>query len=91
VGLSISWIAVKGKESDVLLRQLGLVPTGERDELPAESPIAGAWLRGGWYVIVCDRYGHELLADEMLKIASEGCELVAAAAEEHVMCCFSVG
>jgi len=90
VGFSISWVAVKGKEVEVLLRDLGLAPTGERDELPAESPIGGASLQGGWYVIVLDRYEHELVRDGVLKRISEGCDVVAAGAEEHVMCCFAV-
>lgn len=90
MGFSISWLAVKGKESEVVLRDLGLTPTGERDELPAESPIGGASLQGGWYVIVFDRYEHELVRDHILQRISEDCEVVAAGAEEHVMCCFAV-
>jgi hypothetical protein len=86
VGFSISWVAVKGKESEILLRDLGLAFTGERDELPAESPIAGASLPGSWYVIIFDRYEHPFVRDDVLKRLSEGCELVAAGAEEHVMC-----
>jgi hypothetical protein len=91
VGFSISWLAVRGKEAEIVLGDLGLTPTGERDELAAESPIAGASLEGGWYVIVLDGYEHELVADEVLKRISEGCEVVAAGAEEHVGACFAVG
>jgi hypothetical protein len=73
------------------LRDLGLSPTGQRDEFPAESPIGGASLPGGWYAVVFDRYDHALLADEVLKALSENCELVAAGAEEHVMSSFAEG
>jgi hypothetical protein len=91
VGFSISWVAVRGKETESVLRDLGLEPTGERDELPAESPIGGAVLPGGWYVIVCDRYEHELVRDEVMKRVSRGAEAVTAGAEEHVMVSFAAG
>ena len=74
-----------------MLRDLGLEPTGERDELPAESPIGGAALPGGWYVVVCDRYEHELVRDEVVKRVSRGVEAVTAGAEEHVMVSFAAG
>lgn len=91
MGFSISWLAVKGKERELVLRELALTPTGERDELPAESPIAAASLEDDWHAIVFNRFDHELLRDEVLKRVSEGCELVAAGAEEHVMCSFASG
>jgi hypothetical protein len=85
IGFSVSWIAVRGKDSEVVLGELGLSATGERDELPGESPIGGAGLDGGWYVVVFDRYDHPLTGDEVLKELSRGCDVVAAGAEEHVM------
>ena len=89
--MSISWLAVKGVDTDAVLRTLGLEETSERDELPAESPVTAAALAHGWYVVVFDRYGHELVNDETLGRLSAAGEVVAAAAEEHVMCCFSCG
>lgn len=89
MGFSISWLAVNGKESETVLRDLGLARTSEMDELPAESPIVGASLHGDWYAIIFDRYEHELVRDEVLKRVSEGCEVVAAGAEEHVMSSFA--
>jgi hypothetical protein len=89
MGLSISWIAVKGKEN--LFGELGLAPTDERDELPAESPIAGVSLDDGWYAVIFDRYDHGLIDDGVLKRLSEECEVVAAGAEEHVMSSFATG
>jgi hypothetical protein len=91
VGISISWLAVQGAERGVVLEALGLVETDERDEFPTESPIAGATLADGWYVVVLDRYGHALLNDETLCRISELGEVVAGAGEEHVMCSFSCG
>jgi hypothetical protein len=82
VGLSSSWLAVRGKPSEAVLQELGLAPTGERDELPAESPIAGVTLPGGWYAVVLD---HDFFEDETIRDASSGCEVVAGFVEEHVM------
>jgi hypothetical protein len=90
VGFSISWVAVKGKASEIALQDLDLVPTGERDELPAESPICGASL-DDWFVVIFDRYEHELTRDDVVRILSQDCDVVTAGAEEHVMCSFATG
>jgi hypothetical protein len=90
MGLSISWVAVHGEGNEVVWRELGLAPTGERDEFVAESPIAGARLEKDWCLVTFNRYEHELVHDEVLKRLSKGCTLVAAGAEEHVMCSFAV-
>ena len=66
MGISISWLAVQGAERATVLEALALAETGERDEFPTESPIQGASLADGWYVVVFDRYGHALLNDETL-------------------------
>jgi hypothetical protein len=89
VGISISWLAVRGAERDVVLEALGLAETGERDELPAESPIQGAGLADDWYVVVFDQYGHALMNDDTLRRVSEVGEVIAGMEEEHVMCSFS--
>jgi hypothetical protein len=91
VGWSVSWLVVRGAEKHAILETLGLAETGERDELPAESPMAGTSLNGGWYVVVLDRYGHEFVSDDVLRRLSQLGDVVAGAAEEHVMCCFSCG
>ncbi len=91
MGLSISWLPVKGKESEVVLRELGLALMGERDELPAESPVAAASLPGGWYVVIFDRYEHESVREDVLERVSTGCDVVAAGAEEHLMSSFASG
>ncbi len=85
MGFSLAWLAVKGKEPEAVLVELGLRETGERDELPAESPIAAAMLEGGWYVVVFNGFEQERIDDRVLGRVSAGCEVVVAAAEEHVM------
>jgi hypothetical protein len=89
--MSISWLAVRAAAKDAVLQALGLEETSKRDEVPAESPVTGAALANGWYVVVFDRYGHEQVDDGTLRRFSEDGEVVAGAAEEHVMCCFSCG
>ena len=91
MGVSISWLAVRGAERDVVLKALGLAETVERDEFPTESPIQGAALADGWYVVVFDQYGHALLNEDTLRRVSELGEVVAGMAEEHLMCSFSCG
>jgi len=49
----------------------------------------GAHLDDDWYVVVLDRYGHELVSDGVLARVSRLGDVVAGAAEEHVMCSFS--
>jgi hypothetical protein len=89
--MSVSWLVVRGAEKAIVLDTLGLAETGQRDELPAESPVAGAELDDDRYVVVFDRYGHEMVNDDTLHRVSQLGEVVAGAAEEHVMCCFACG
>ena len=91
MGFSISWLAVRGADTDTVLGVLDLTQTGERDGFPTESPIAGAALEDGWYVVVLDRYGHAFVDDDTLRRVSELGDVVAGAAEEHVMCSFACG
>ena len=91
MGFSLSWIAVKGKQPERVLGELGLRETGERDEYPAESPIGAASLDPGWYVVVFDGREQERVEDEALGRISAGGELVVAAVEEHVMHSFAGG
>lgn len=89
MGYSLSWLAVRGKDSRVLLPQLGLSGTGEREEIP-ESEIAGAQLPGEWYVIVND-HDIRFVDDAVLERISVGCEAVTCFVEEHVMCSAATG
>jgi len=68
---------------------LGFRGTGVREEIP-ESPLVGATLPRGWYVVVVDR-GESLLKDELLRRLSAGCEAVGCFLEEHVMYSAAVG
>src|SRR5262249_43338830 len=65
VGFSLSWIAVEGKSSDVLLNQLGLSETGQQGFM-LEFPLAGLMLPSGWYLIVAKGCDHRMLSDQVL-------------------------
>lgn len=90
MGYSQSWLAVRGKPPAVVLETLGLRGTGTREEI-AESPIVGAELPTGWYLVVAGRSGHRLMRDQTLQRLSAGCEVVTGDVEEHVMVSVATG
>ena len=89
MGWSCSWIAVHGKPTEILLRELGLRPSGTRQRRP-EAVWSGALLPNGWYLVFSSRDCEPAqFADNALATLSGGCQLVAASVEEHVMFCSS--
>lgn len=83
MGFSISWAAVRGRPAEAVRAELGLEPTGERNEVP-EGPFCATALEGGWTLVVaddCDLF----VKDALLASLSAGCEVVACSVEEHVM------
>ena len=90
MGYSQSWLAVKGKPPTAVLETLGLRGTGTREEI-AESPIVGAELPNGWYLVVAGRSGHRLMRDQTLQRLSAGCDVVTGDVEEHVMVSVATG
>lgn len=84
MGYSLSWLAVKGKPAKAIRDELGLRPTGEREEF-AESELSAIEMPNGWYVIVSDHTEQVVSNEAMQKLSSAGCELVTCFVEEHVM------
>jgi hypothetical protein len=84
MGFAISWVAIKGKSKDDVLATVELTDTAEQDEAN-ESPISGAELGSGWYVLFLNTYGHKLVEPKSLERLSTGCEVLACMVEEHVM------
>lgn len=82
---AISWVAIRGKSPDVICEELGLTRTGEYDAVP-DSPIAGAELPGGWYLVWSNA-----ASDLSLSSISKGAEAVEFWVEEHVMACLARG
>jgi hypothetical protein len=86
MGASLSWLAVRGKTPQTIRAELGLRPAGRREKHP-ESPVTGAELPGGWYLLVENhRLKNQYVRDSVLEGLSKGCEVITCAVEEHVMC-----
>lgn len=90
MGFALSWLAVRGKAPQRILDELGIRATGEREEIP-ESPITGARLPGGWFLIVMQ--GPAIVADTVIDLPrlSMGAEVVTCFVEEHAMCSTASG
>jgi hypothetical protein len=84
MGFAISWLAVTGKSPELVLTELGLVSTGEAEEIP-ESPITGARLPSGRFLVFANRFDSPLVSEASLRILSRGCDVVSCRVEEHVM------
>jgi hypothetical protein len=50
MGFSVSWLAIRGKEPRMVLRELSLTETAAKEWLP-ESDVVGCSLASGWYVV----------------------------------------
>ena len=90
MGFSLSWAAVRGGTPQSVQAVLGLQGTGAHEESP-ESPITGAELPGGWYMVASNRDGLRLTEDAVLGRLSGVGEVVTCFVEEHVMCSMAAG
>lgn len=84
MGFSLAWIAVRGTSKDDILARLSLADTGEPDEAN-ESPVSGAALPGGGYLVVFQDMAHPATQAASMARLSEGCEALGCQVEEHVM------
>lgn len=84
MGFSISWIAIREKPQDFIHTELGLRPTGEREEIP-ESSCTATDLGNGWYVVFYNE-GCQAVEDYARGMLEQDCEAVTCYVEEHVMC-----
>jgi hypothetical protein len=85
MGRSQTYLAVRGKSTEVVFSDLALRPTGEREEFP-ESPITAAQLPSNWFLVVLNRDAQDIARDKALRELSLGCEVIICIVEEHVMC-----
>lgn len=87
MGWSCSWIAVRGKEPDILLNALGLHLSSEREAFP-EARWTAANLPGGWFLVFrADHCEPPTFKGSVLTTVSADCELIHSSVEEHVMVC----
>lgn len=84
MGFSIAWIAIRGKSKEDILAQLGLLDTGAPDD-ENESPVSGAALPGGGYLVYFNDMAHPAIQAESMARLSEGGAALGCQVEEHVM------
>jgi hypothetical protein len=84
MGFSITWCAVREKNADQFVQKLGLIPTGETEEIP-ESLIATAKLDTGWRIIWHNEYGCPYLKPKDLAHLSIDYDVILCLIEENVM------
>jgi hypothetical protein len=89
MGYSLCFLGVHGKVSHLILEELNLRRTGEREEIP-ESQLTGVELPSGCYVIILHE-GTELLHDAVLSQMSLECDCVGCFVDEQAMFSSAVG
>jgi hypothetical protein len=88
MGMSLSFLAVKGRTPEEIHRTLGLSDTGIASGIDDDPRpmVRGAALPDGWYLILFDDILHPLIVSRPLTNSlSKGCEVVGCQFEEHDM------
>lgn len=85
---SLSWLAVRGKVTDLILEELNLRRTGATESAP--RTIAGVETGSGWYVVIRNQ-DTELIQNAVLAEMSLECECVACFVEDASMVSSAVG
>lgn len=84
MGFAITWCAVREEYAQNVLDELGVSPTGAKEEFP-ESLMSTAKLSTGWRVIWYNAYGCPLLRSKDLAKLSQDHDVLMCMVEEHVM------
>jgi hypothetical protein len=84
MGFRVQLIAVTGKGPRTIQCDYGVVPTGQREEIP-ESPVVGAALPNGAYLLYINDQDKIVPDDKVFLLLSKGASLVACYANETVM------
>src|SRR6516225_10138745 len=84
MGFRVQLIAVSGKEQRTVQHDYGVVPTGKREEIP-ESPVVGAPLPDGAYLLYINDQDKIVPDDKVFARLSNGASLIACCANETVM------
>ena len=88
MGVSLSFLAVKGAAPADIHRALGVTDTGVASPEFAYPcpPVRGAALPNGWYLVLLDHVVHRLIKSRaIITRLSRGCEVIACQVEEHDM------
>src|SRR5262245_22819572 len=84
MGFRVQLIAISGKEARAIQREYGVVPTAQREEIP-ESPVVGAALSNGAYLLYINDRDKIVPDGQVLARLSTGASLIACYANETVM------
>src|SRR5262249_32349471 len=84
MGFRVQLIAVSGKEPRAIQRAYGVVPTGQREEIP-ESPVVGATLPSGAYLLYVDDQDKIVPDGDVFARLATGASLIACYGNETVM------
>lgn len=84
MGYSIAWLAVETEDHAALFEEAQVELTAEADP-NFESPISGAELQGGWFLLVGQGCSHRLIDPGLLASLSRRSACIACSIEEHVM------
>ncbi len=90
MGFRVQLIAVTGKEPSAIQRDFGVAATGQYEEI-AESPVVGAPLPNGAYLLYINDPDQILPNDQVFARLSKGASLVACYANETVMNSYACG
>lgn len=84
MGYAISWIAIKGKSKENILKFFSFSETADTEEVP-ESEISAAELPSGWYLIWFNQFESPFTHAAVVSKLSQDCAVITCAVEEHVM------
>src|SRR4030088_2323197 len=88
MGISLSFLAIKGAAPADIHRALGVTDTGVASpefEYP-RPPVRAAVLPDGWYLVLLRDLVHRfIISDEILGRLSQGCEVIGCQVDEHEM------
>jgi hypothetical protein len=84
MGFRVQLIAVSGKKPGEIQRDFGVVPTGQREEI-AESPVVGATLPNGAYLLYINDSDRIVPDDKVFARLSKSASLIACYVNETVM------
>ena len=84
MGVSLSWLAIKGSSAEAVLGELELRSTSKPAEA-GRSPFVAATSDSGWYLVVANRCEHHIISAPVAERLSVGCEVLTCTVEEHVM------
>jgi hypothetical protein len=90
MGFRVHLIAIRGKTPEAVRQELGVTPTGEREEI-SESSITAATLPDGAYLLYFNDPAQFDPDDKLYRRLSKGASLVACFAHEGIMISYACG